>query len=110
MTTTFKIGGAVYDNDANFRITAVKTKVEELMAVFGYRATEYDFTINVTPQRIPQEQFHAGDVYSYKYSTYGQEYTFVFDGTDWTGKDMTSGKMREAIRSGHAYKCKLIKA
>jgi hypothetical protein len=109
MTTTLKVGG-VADLSSSSRADDIKLKVENYMAFLGYRASEYDFTINITPQRIPQERFFAGDVYSYKYNQYGNEYTFVFDGTNWTGNGMTSNKMREAIRDGRAYKCKLVRA
>lgn len=107
MTETVKVGGAIKDGWAT---TTLKNAARTYMASLGYKAEEYDLTISLTPQRVPQEQFFAGDVYSYKYMPYGNEYTYVFDGTKWTGEGMTSKKMRVAIRSGMAYKCKLVRA
>jgi hypothetical protein len=107
MSILLKVNGVV---KPSWDALVLRNAVDQYMLDLGYKATEYHFTINITPQRIPQERFFAGDVYSYKYNQYGNEYTFVFDGTNWTGKDMTSNKMRAAIRAGLAYKCKLVRA
>jgi hypothetical protein len=107
MSILLKVNGVV---KPSWDAPVLRNAVDQYMLDLGYKSTEYDFTINITPQRIPQERFFAGDVYSYKYNQYGNEYTFVFDGVNWTGRDMTSNKMREAIRDGRAYKCKLVRA
>jgi hypothetical protein len=86
-----------YDN-------GVRQSVEQFVRrELGY-SDDYDVIININAKRLPAVIFKPGDIYQYRFNSYGQWYTYVRGIDGWTG-DMTDDKMRVALIDGLARKC-----